>query len=253
MNTWTIWWFIRPSHVLLFAMAVGFLFSRRAAGRWLAGGAFAALLFAAFTPVGGWIMAPLENRFARPTLPPRVAGIIVLAGAERTHLTAARTLPHVNEFAERLTAFAALARRFPKAKIIHSGRGFTADSVGETPSSVARELLVSVGVDPQRLILEKRSLNTYQSAVELKKMIHTESDDPWLLVTSAMHMPRSVACFQAQQLTVTPYPVDYQTTTGAFPMSANAVANLRVLDLAAHEWIGLLYYRLRGYTDTLWP
>ena len=73
----------------------------------------------------------------------------------------------------------------------------------------------------------------------------------WLLVTSALHMPRSVACFRAAGWDVTPYPTNFRI--GPDPLSFALPQNLEGVDLAAHEWVGLLYYRLRGYTRDLFP
>lgn len=75
--------------------------------------------------------------------------------------------------------------------------------------------------------------------------------DRWLLITSAVHMPRSVACFRAAGWTITPYPADF--SRGPEPFHFGLVDNLADLDTAAHEWVGLLYYRLRGYTSEIFP
>jgi len=39
----------------------------------------------------------------------------------------------------------------------------------------------------------------------------------------------------------------------AKPWSLDVLNNLAKLDYAAHEWLGLAYYRLRGYTHDLYP
>jgi uncharacterized SAM-binding protein YcdF (DUF218 family) len=64
-------------------------------------------------------------------------------------------------------------------------------------------------------------------------------------------MPRAVACFRATGWEVTPYPTDF--ARGPEPFYFGLAANLEDLDLAAHEWVGLLYYRLRGFTDEIFP
>ena len=64
-------------------------------------------------------------------------------------------------------------------------------------------------------------------------------------------MPRAVACFRAADWDVIPYPTDFRS--GSTPWSYDALRNLATLDYAAHEWLGLFYYRLRGYTEDLFP
>jgi len=76
-----------------------------------------------------------------------------------------------------------------------------------------------------------------------------------VVVTSAMHMPRAIACFRAAGWArIIPQPDDYE----AFPSWGNLgtvriVSRLTLLDLAAHEWLGLAYYRLSGRTTELFP
>ena len=64
-------------------------------------------------------------------------------------------------------------------------------------------------------------------------------------------MPRAMACFRAVGWEVIPYPTDF----GGGPSRCHSGSsdNLEDLDFAAHEWLGLVYYRLRGYTNELFP
>jgi uncharacterized SAM-binding protein YcdF (DUF218 family) len=64
-------------------------------------------------------------------------------------------------------------------------------------------------------------------------------------------MPRAVACYRAAGWEVTPYPTAFRR--GSAPFSFDLVRNLDDLDHAAHEWVGLLYYRIRGFTNELFP
>ena len=68
-------------------------------------------------------------------------------------------------------------------------------------------------------------------------------------------MPRAIGSFRQVGFPVTAYPVDYRTrgpqdATRPFAFAANG---LRRLDIATKEWIGLVAYRLAGYTDALLP
>ena len=77
----------------------------------------------------------------------------------------------------------------------------------------------------------------------------------WLLVTTAMHMPRAVGCFRAAGFQVEAYPIEFTTRGRAGPFTgfASASSALIQLDRAAKEWIGLIAYRLMGKTDALFP
>jgi uncharacterized SAM-binding protein YcdF (DUF218 family) len=115
--------------------------------------------------------------------------------------------------------------------------------------------LVGLGVDPQRIELEERSRTTCENAEQSLLAAKPNLGDRWVLVTSASHMPRAVACFRAVGFSVIPYPVDYRTRgTADLRRPVDSIADgLEALDLAAHEWIGLATYRLLGQTRELLP
>ncbi|MBB1250749.1 YdcF family protein [Rhizobium sp. G21] len=162
----------------------------------------------------------------------------------------------LNDAAERVTETAALANRFPTMRVFLSG-GWSSDTdkgrVSE--SSFARQALIGMGVAPERIEMEENSRTTFENAVETRKAITPKPGERWLLLTSASHMPRSVAVFREQGLDFIPYPVDYRTRGLAHPLNRprSTAVGLTNLDLAAHEWIGLFGYWLSGRTKTLMP
>jgi uncharacterized SAM-binding protein YcdF (DUF218 family) len=158
-----------------------------------------------------------------------------------------RRQPVFFAFAERLAMTADLARRYPAARILVSGA--SADPSLPSEAAVHRDLLIVLGVDPRRIELEERSINTCESARNVAATIR-DAPGRWLLVTSAFHLPRSVACFRKAGLEMVPYPAGYESQSNSL---VRLGANLRSVNLALHEWIGLLAYRLMGETDELFP
>ena len=76
------------------------------------------------------------------------------------------------------------------------------------------------------------------------------------IVTSAMHMPRAVACFRAHGLRPLPYPVDYRNAAierAGDLFQPDLLGNMARADKALHEWLGLALYRLQGRTAELFP
>jgi uncharacterized SAM-binding protein YcdF (DUF218 family) len=258
---YAIWWFIRPSHVLVFMLVLGVLLllrGRARAARILLVGSVAGVLVGGFLPLGSCLLAPLEDRFPEPELPAEVHGIIVLAGGEQPAQTARHATPHFNGASERLLAGLALAQRYPAARLVHSGGrpAFEDGDTGEVTmaSDVARALALALGLDERRLLLERGSSNTCESAREVARLVAPPPGEVWLLVTSAFHMPRSIACFRAAGLQVVAVPVDYRQGVGGLEsLSAGVANNLDRLDLAMHEWLGLVVYRVRGRTNELFP
>jgi len=253
-----LWLLVQPSNLLLLLLVIGLAVWWRRGARWgrrltIA----AALAFAAFglLPVGDALLYPLEARFPAPrALPAKVDGIIVLGGAVRSRLSAAWGQPVLNDRAERMTAALALARRYPKARVLFTGGIGRLSQSGPTEAVIARRFFLEQGLEPARLVLEDRSRNTFENAVLSQPLVKPVPGEVWLLVTSAYHMPRAVGIFRRAGWPVIAYPVDYQTTKNPFEdWRFDVAGNLAGLDLAARAWAGLIAYRLMGRTDALWP
>ncbi|MEO1017296.1 MAG: YdcF family protein, partial [Pseudomonadota bacterium] len=197
----------------------------------------------------------IETRFERPAaLPDRLDGIIVLGGPEELKRMSVHGIPHLNEAGERFTEFVALSRRYPNAKLVFAGGyGF----IGEFPlagADLARELFEDLGLEAGRVVFESQSRNTRENAVFAKALVKPEPGETWLLVTSALHMTRSVGIFRQVDWPVIPWPVDYRYPSEAAGYPRFSVADgLDDLDNTVREMIGLVYYRLQGWTDALVP
>lgn len=217
-----------------------------------------AFLFAVvgWSPLGPAARMVLEDRFPQPTISGSVAGIVMLGGAVDTHITGERHSPALNEAGERVTATAELARDYPEARLLLSGgANHLVHDNTPTESQIARDVLVKIGVPESRITVEELSRNTCENGSQSAAVFQTKPGEQWLLVTSASHMPRAVACFRAAGAKIIPYPVDYRTRGSADlrrPV-ATIAAGLATSDLAAHEWLGLLIYRALGLTDELFP
>ena len=251
--------FLQPlnfSILLVAASGIGGLFGLRtvAVGASLAGCLL--LVLSAWTSLGALMLEPLEDRFARPAATPEnVAGIIVLGGGFEGAINLARGGYELNSGGDRFVEAAVLARRYPQAKIVVTGGTGALLLEGEGDAETAPRLLSPLGGARDRLILENRSRNTDENARFTKEMVQPKPGETWLLVTSAFHMPRSVALFRKADFPVVPWSTDYRTSGrdgfGFFRDNANDA--LQNTTIAIREWIGLLAYRLSGRTDTLLP
>ena len=192
-------WFTEPSFILV-ALIFGWLvlsaLRLRRLGMVLAWIGAAGLLAASFLPIDTWVLAPLENRFpAVHDMPDPIDGIIVLGGAIDPRLTAAHGMTALNNAAERITAFVALARRYPKAKLVFTG-GSGSLGGGPREADAAERLLGELGLDTARVQFERESRDTYENAIFSKRLAMPEPGERWILVTSASHMPRAVGIFR---------------------------------------------------------
>jgi uncharacterized SAM-binding protein YcdF (DUF218 family) len=145
-------------------------------------------------------------------------------------------------------AAAELARRYPHAQVIFSS-GMAPLAKGEmTEADVARALFAQLGVPASRLTLESRSRNTWENFVYSKNLVHPEPGETWLLVTSAVHMPRAMGIAAKLHWRVLPWPSDYLTTgkPDGIDWNSSLASHLETIELAVHEWAGLAAYWLMG-------
>src|SRR5690606_18132335 len=145
----------------------------------------------------------------------RVDGIVVLGGGEDSTASAYWQQPQLGEGADRYTAALALARQHPEAKVLFTGgsgrlRSLTGAKASE--AAVAEAFFRQQGLEPERLLLEDRSRNTAENARLAFALVRPGSEETWILVTSAFHMPRALRSFQAAGWEdVVPWPVDYRS------------------------------------------
>ncbi len=252
-----IFWIIaKPLNLALILLLLAnlLLWSRwRRLGIWLAGIVTFALLAVAVLPVGEWALAPLNGRF--PPIEVRaeaaVDGIVLLSGAA-VDLKISGKIGHAvpGHAAGRLVEFIRLARAYPRARLLICGGNTGAEGQGEGP--LIADYLVSRGFDRSRLMVENASLDTYENAVFGRDLAKPAAAERWLLVTSAWHMPRAMAVFRAQGWPVVAAPPP-SGANDAVVLRFAPGEGLRTIGVAMHEYLGLLAYRLKGRSNTLWP
>jgi uncharacterized SAM-binding protein YcdF (DUF218 family) len=249
---WMLWSLLSPSQLILLCLlaAAAFIALRRfRVGKALAVTGGAALLLCGVLPTAMYLAYPLETRYPQPQLPERVTGIILLAGAERPALSQVYGQPLVGGSGQRFLTTLRLAAQFPEARIVYTGGPRTAPGKGplETQTAVARRMFETVGLGPGRTVeYEERSRDTCDSAVNTRALVDPQPGETWVVVTSALHMPRTMACFRAAGWPeVIPQPADYVSVIGRWqPGDLQVARNLMLFDAAVHEWLGLAYYRI---------
>lgn len=164
----------------------------------------------------GILQVELEHRFERtsPLASNEIAGIIVLGGEH-----------------QRIVEAVQLARRMPYAKLIVTGAS-------------ARDVAYAraQGLADGRLIVEPYARTTFQNAIFTRMLLSPKNSKKWLVVTSAIHMPRAVGVFREAGFSVVAWPVFDQPPNG----SQSTATTL-------HEAFGLFGYWLLGWSDSLFP
>jgi uncharacterized SAM-binding protein YcdF (DUF218 family) len=249
--------FIYPLGFSLLLWFLGILswFKNRSKTAWgfiLVGGV---LLAAASNPyVSGLLLKQLENKagnYADPASPDKmdVKYIVVLAGDERpgdltsSDRLAASTLVRMMEALR-------LRKGMPGAKLVLSGG--TVDRRIMPSADAMNIFALEQGVPKESIILERDSLDTADEADLLKDVL---ADSPFILVTSASHMPRSMMIFRRLGLKPIPAPADFEvkelmfTFRSAFPNAGALEQSTR----AVHEYFGIGLVMLKNYVSPRIP
>ena len=254
-----LWFFVVPLNVVFLLLVTGapLLWTRwQRLGRWLIASAAAISIFLVLVPVGANFNLWIENRFPpNPDLPETVSGIIVLGGALQARISAKRHTMALSSSVERIVEFATLAERFPDAKLVFTGGSGSLLDQEYKEADYATPFLQRLGVDPQRIVFENQSQNTYENATLSYDLVAPEGGETWILVTSASHMPRAMGCFRKVGWPgLIPYPVDYSYAGDeSFGPPLTIGSGSVGISKALHELLGLTFYYLTGKTDALFP
>ncbi|OYY17283.1 MAG: hypothetical protein B7Y67_08120, partial [Polynucleobacter sp. 35-46-11] len=158
--------------------------------------------------------------------------------------------------AERVTKAFELIRKYPDLPFIFTGFSGRLSPVGMSEADAFKQLVSEQGLPDKNAHYENQSRNTYENVVLIKPMILELGDKnakeadtppkPWLLITSASHMYRSVKIFQKQGIAVIPIPVDYQTGHQLRWARFDLEDGIQNWNKVMHELIGLLAYWITG-------
>ncbi|MCG8618899.1 MAG: YdcF family protein, partial [Desulfobacterales bacterium] len=195
-----VWLLIRPDTLLLLAVFAGVIClyagARRRAGL-IFSLVFLGMLTITVVPVGNWLLSPLENRFpTNPELPENVDGIIVLSGSEDGYGSSIWNQAELWDGTERLFYFMKLIRDYPEAKFLFTGGSGSLTDQSYKAADVAKRLFGELGVNVDRILLERDARNTYENGVNSYNLVNPKPGENWVLITTAWQMPRSVGIFE---------------------------------------------------------
>ena len=175
------------------------------------------------------------------------AGVIVLGGAlEPAYVWTAPQQSALNDAAERMTEVIPLLRQHPKLKVLFTGGEGELFASGMPEAERANRFFKGQGLPPSQLLFESASRTTYENAMLSRQVPGIDPTQPWLLLTSAYHMPRAMAAFRTAGWQVTAYPVDFRSGVTTPWTQYSMDHGVQKWKIALHEMLGLLAYRLTG-------
>ena len=213
------------------------------------------LLVVGWIPTSEGLVRFLEDRVPKVDLSTisenDLSGMIILGGAVHSgRIGPDRGEVSLGASAERVTKGFELMRKYPSLPFIFSGYSDQLSPDGISEAAAFKQLVLEQGLGDHLGYYENQSRNTYENVAFMKPMMLEINKEippkPWLLITSARHMFRSVLIFSKQGIEVMPVPVDYQTGAtlnwGSFDLERGA----QLWNQLIHEGIGLLAYWITG-------
>lgn len=137
-------------------------------------------------------------------------------------------------------------------KILVSGGSGRLIQIEEREADDIKKAMVLMGVKEEDVITEVDSRNTHESAVEVKKILERKGIRPadCLLITSAFHLPRSIACYRKLGMNMDTFSTDFYSHPRKFTPDILIVPKVESF-FAWHklirEWTGFVAYKLVGY------
>lgn len=238
--------FLPPSLILLLlVISLILIYLKRKWGKRLLFATIIIYYFLSIKPVSDLLLIGLENKHPFVDVPPqKIKYVVVLDGGI---VNSQSTLPPTSRLSSssnaRVLEGIRLYNQINDGYLILSGGGSSLFLQKEKPCLLMKNMAKLLGVEEQRIVLECKSRDTYEEAKEVKKILRSR---PFLLVTSAFHMPRSMYIFKKLGLEAVAAPGDFkaQGTKGyIFFDFLPKFQNLINSSLAINEYFGLIFYR----------
>ncbi len=228
--------------------------SKQKAGKILVSAGLVILTLFSYSVIGDKLLRPLEREYnsfemkgsssvSKTENESAIKYVVVLGGGHSSD----PELPLLSQIGRgslvRLIEGIRIYRKYPGAKLLLSG-GSVFDPVPE--AEVLARVAIETGVPEKDIILESKSKDTKDEAMFIKPIVGNE---PFVLVTTASHMPRSMALFKKLGMKPIPSPIGHRVSErqGLSPHSFfPSTGNLFRSEMAIHEYLGLTWSKLRG-------
>lgn len=138
-------------------------------------------------------------------------------------------------------------RKVIKKILVSGGSGTVVKRKYREADFLSKEL-IKAGIASEDILIENESDNTYENAIYSRRMLDSlQIPPPYVLITSALHMPRSIEIFKKAKIAVVPYPSNYLTIPSAITFDQLFIPKAGVLEAwkkLFKEWVGIAAYKL---------
>ena len=184
------------------------------------------IILISYAPFANLLIKPLEQYYPKldiKNIPNDVKYVFILGG----------------DIDARTWEVMRLYNKIPNLKIITSGRSIV-KKISEAKETQIR--LVECGIIKDDILMNEKAKDTQEEVEDLKKLI---GDTPFILVTSAYHLPRAMLMFKSNGLKPIPSPTDFQIASSDSFLSIPSPNQLNKTQMAWHEYIGIAWYILK--------
>lgn len=241
---------IMPLPVVMVLLAAGLILiwplKKKKTGWIAAGASLLILLLLGYGVIGDMMLSDLENRYPAPVdieTHTSVKWVVVLGGGMNSDSRMPITSQLSSGSAVRTVEGIRIYRLLKSAKLLFSG-GPVFNPVPEAEGMA--QLALALGVPRDEMMTEILSRDTEEQASLIKHLVGTDSI---FLVTSAVHMPRSMALFKNAEILCIAAPTDFLYKK-ELQFNPNRLfpnyLGLRKAEAGWHEYLGMLYSRIKG-------
>lgn len=237
--------FLMPFPVFLLLLGIGFYYWKRhhpIRAQKIILFAVLWITLLSYSPFSALLLYPLEHPYQKVCLSnsaaPRYIHVLGSGHASNNSLPLSSQLGLVSLV--RVNEGVSIYNAHPGMKLIFSGYGGD-DAVSNAQKNA--QMAILLGVKPEDIILLKTAKDTYEEAVQAKKII---KDQPLVLVTSASHMRRASALFKKAGIHVIAAPTDFKIKKNETLWQFPSAEGLAYSEAAFHEYVGLVWSKISG-------
>jgi len=237
-----ITFFVEPLGMilLLFVLGLYYLFvNKNSLAKVFLSLSLGLLLLFSYEPFSNFLVKNLENQYTKYEYKQDINYIHVLGNGHNTDSSQPLSSHLGSAGTKRVLEGVIIHFKTPDSKLIFTGYE------GETDVATARmnaDLAIALGVKEENIIINGNPKDTKEEAEFTKKFLGSE---PFVLVTSATHMPRSMRLFKSLGLNPIPAPTDFHKKDFKGYLQAPEISSLENSRIAMHEYIGILWAKIR--------
>lgn len=235
--------FVEPYGMVLALFAIGLLFlffKKNTKAKVFLVLSFAVLFLYSYPPFSNYLVSNLENKYHKYDYKQNVKYIHVLGSGHNDDNSQPISSRAGTVGAIRVLEGVVIYNQIANSKLIFTGYGGGSNI---TDAQMHANLAIALGVDKKDIIINGTPKDTKEEAIFTKSLLGSE---PFILVTSATHMPRAMKLFKSMGTNPIPAPTNFYKNDIRGYLRAPDLGCLNSSQMAIHEYLGILWNKIRS-------